>query len=322
MILTGRDPHLAAWRTLTLSKSIFQLGSAAVLAIVLLRFMIGFHFYQEGVSKLRGKDYSSAAMLASSKGPLAATFQAFIWDADGRARLDEEASKVQMDEFHDRVVGVFGFDDEQQKQAERALTIRRRQLDAFFEDNRQEIAEYFKNLQRVESYQQNKNRTDVPSLAGQIDEIRSDLAAQRGPWLADIDRIWNGLRWDLDQIAKQANPMAEVGLELPGRRPLDSVTIDSALPYFLSIVGVCLILGLLTRLASLAGAVFLGSVIAMQFPGTPGAAPTYYQAVELLAMLVLAATAAGRYFGLDFIIRALRVRCFPPKGATNHATHA
>jgi len=67
------------------------------------------------------------------------------------------------------------------------------------------------------------------------------------------------------------------------------------------------LLGLFTRFWAIVGSGFLLSVISSQWPGWPGAAPTYYQAVELFALLVLCATAAGRYAGLDFFIH-LRIR--------------
>ena len=65
---------------------------------------------------------------------------------------------------------------------------------------------------------------------------------------------------------------------------------------------VCLILGLFTRVVAVAAAAFLGSVIATQWPGAYDAAPVYYQSIEMLALLVLAAFGAGRYAGLDYFI--------------------
>jgi uncharacterized membrane protein YphA (DoxX/SURF4 family) len=66
-------------------------------------------------------------------------------------------------------------------------------------------------------------------------------------------------------------------------------------------VGILLMIGLLTPLASWAAALFLISVILSQMPGYPGAEPTYYQAIECLACITLACTDAGRYAGLDFL---------------------
>ena len=36
----------------------------------------------------------------------------------------------------------------------------------------------------------------------------------------------------------------------------------------------------------------------------------------MLALLVIAATGAGRFAGLDYIVEAVRLRLFPPKLAT------
>ena len=83
---------------------------------------------------------------------------------------------------------------------------------------------------------------------------------------------------------------------------MDTNTIDRIVPYFDALVGVLLILGLFTRLAALAGAGFLFSIILTQWPGSPGAEPVYYQTIEMLGMLFLAAVAAGQYAGLDFIL--------------------
>jgi uncharacterized membrane protein YphA (DoxX/SURF4 family) len=70
-------------------------------------------------------------------------------------------------------------------------------------------------------------------------------------------------------------------------------------------VGACLLLGIFTWLASLAGALFLLAVIATQPPWIPDAVATYNQIVEFAALLVLAGTGAGRWFGLDWITYAL-----------------
>jgi hypothetical protein len=48
-------------------------------------------------------------------------------------------------------------------------------------------------------------------------------------------------------------------------------------------------------------------------PGYPGTQPTYFQAVECLALLTLMATDAGRYAGLDFIPWAWWHRAKPRK---------
>ena len=84
-------------------------------------------------------------------------------------------------------------------------------------------------------------------------------------------------------------------------------------------VGICLLLGFFTRLASVAGAVFLLAVIATQPPWVADATPTIYQTVELAGLLVLAGTGAGRWLGLDFFTYALFSRSDPINHETRRA---
>jgi uncharacterized membrane protein YphA (DoxX/SURF4 family) len=88
-------------------------------------------------------------------------------------------------------------------------------------------------------------------------------------------------------------------------------------PWFDVTIGVCLILGLLTRAAAILGALFLASVCASQL--APGALPIYNQAIEMLALLALAAIGAGRFLGLDAICCGLKAICCPGK-KTGEAT--
>jgi uncharacterized membrane protein YphA (DoxX/SURF4 family) len=139
------------------------------------------------------------------------------------------------------------------------------------------------------------------------------------PWLKQIDAMWAGLERDLNEIATDEQARrGQLALSLPARMPpFDTVFIDQVIPTFDLIVGILLILGLFTRLTSLAGAGFLAMIIATQWPGAPGAIPAHYQIIEMAGLLVLAAVGAGRFAGLDFLLNALRVRCFPPKTETN-----
>ena len=60
----------------------------AFVALMLLRVMVGFHFYSEGVSKLKTNgDWTAAPFLRAAKGPLAPMFQTILDDEDGRWRL-------------------------------------------------------------------------------------------------------------------------------------------------------------------------------------------------------------------------------------------
>ncbi len=86
---------------------------------------------------------------------------------------------------------------------------------------------------------------------------------------------------------------------------MDTNMINAIVPYFDVAVGLCLLLGLLTPIAALATAVFLGSIFLSQFPPVTGPASSYYQLIECMACLVLAGTAAGRFAGLDYFLHLI-----------------
>jgi hypothetical protein len=99
----------------------------------------------------------------------------------------------------------------------------------------------------------------------------------------------------------------------------DSEMADRVVPWFDAAIGVCLILGLLTRPAAILGAIFLASICLSQWPLTPGAAPIYNQAIEMLALLVLAAVGAGRFLGLDYFLSCAYGACFGARRTPNAA---
>jgi len=86
---------------------------------------------------------------------------------------------------------------------------------------------------------------------------------------------------------------------------MDTSVIDSIVPYFDMLVGWCLLLGLFTPVAALAAAGFLGSVFLSQYPPLTGPTSSNYQLIECMACLVLAATGAGRFAGLDFFLHLI-----------------
>jgi uncharacterized membrane protein YphA (DoxX/SURF4 family) len=118
-------------------------------------------------------------------------------------------------------------------------------------------------------------------------------------YLADLRGVLTS-----DQQASAATaPAMETALTGPKQARLQRVSLGAAV---LTIgVGICLLLGLFTRIASLAGALFLASVIATQPPWLSTAEPTIYQTVEMAGLLVLAGTGAGRWLGLDYFFWAL-----------------
>lgn len=279
--------------------------------------VIGWHFFQEGADKLRSGKFSSVGFLSNAKGPLRPYYEGMIWDADGHYRLDKDQTLDAWHAYKDRAIDYYGFDEKQAKSADRLYARYAKQLEWFLASNAEDIDEYFLGLER-----RDKNRgvaaeqtddelakaramADVPSLRGQRTTIEGDLKKKRDGWLRTIDKMWNDFELDVAAIGdSDQQAKGKLALQRVGRRTVDSVTVDRIIPWFDTIIGGLLIVGLFTRLASLAGAAFLASVVLSQWPLAPDAGASIYQAIELFALLALAGTGAGRFAGLDFFIHA------------------
>jgi uncharacterized membrane protein YphA (DoxX/SURF4 family) len=131
------------------------------------------------------------------------------------------------------------------------------------------------------------------------------------PWAKNIEQIDANFADDVVAAANSAGATASES------RLRDAVAERSLLPWVdfcvtatVLTVGVLLFLGLLTPLAGVVGAGFLLSVMATQPPWVAGADTTYffYQLVEAIALLLLAAVGAGQWAGLDGLMLGLRRR--------------
>ncbi len=291
------------------------MGTLAIITLVALRLGIGWHFFQEGATKIPDPNWTAAHFFTGSKGPLKPLFETMVWDVDGKARLnyaktedgwpkiDLKKTREVWDKYRVTVGDHYGFDDQQAKAAEAVYKTWDRQLTWYFNEHHDKIIEYFQGLDRRDANRKDAALQGVESLRGQADKIEAELASARAPWLAQVAELWGGYDKALNAIATPEQlGQGSVRLSKPAVGLLDTNTIDRIVPYFDIIVGILLILGLFTRIAALAGAGFLFSIILTQWPGSPGALPTYYQTIEMLGMLLLAAMAAGQYAGLDYIL--------------------
>jgi uncharacterized membrane protein YphA (DoxX/SURF4 family) len=296
------------------SRSSFCISGLAAAAIVLLRVGIGVHFLAEGWTKLEHPKPFSGGFFGNAKGPLAPLYKNLVWDPDGVYRLDLEGTLTDWDTYRNKIVNHYGFDDKQQKAAADTLKRYEARLKQFQASKSETIEEYRLWLER-----RDKNATDparkLASLQTHDARIAGETRKLYGELIPTIDRLWKDLENDLNAIAteEQWSRHGRLAISKPGRTPIDSESMDRIVPWFDVAVGACLILGLLTRPAAILGALFLASVCASQWPLAPGAMPIYNQAIEMLALLALAAIGAGRFVGLDYFLGGLRNVCCPPK---------
>ncbi len=289
--------------TLGNMNSYARLGTLGILAIVALRICIGWHFYMEGATKVRGNDFSSVGFLNAAKGPLADKFQSLIWDHDGKIRLDQKRVLEIFKAGAEDASKHFAFTEEQTKElAKVSKQFSDKLNDEVYKPAADDIIKYTKGQERI-AKMEGAGLYHLESMQGQKDKIKSELATSVKPTLTKVEEVWNQYENRLNAIANptQLEAVGRYRLAKPGEGPLSTAAVDNIIPIFDMVIGILLIIGLLTPVASILAALFLLSVVLTQMPGYPGAAPTYFQAVEAIALVVLAATDAGRYAGLDFI---------------------
>ncbi len=202
--------------------------------------------------------------------------------------------------------------DDQQKSADAALYHRREQLADYLASEENAFADWQHELWRLGDWEAAPGGLDVPFQTGRNAEKRSETQATGAGWVASVRSIEDGLKRDLRSTLtaeQQSNPTfvaaASTALADPTEGKLRKMNV--AVTAVVVGVGVCLMLGLFTRLAAVAGIAFLLMVMAAQPPWVAGARTEFfwYQAVEIAALGVLLVSGAGRWAGLDFFLRAL-----------------
>ncbi len=279
-----------------------RLNWVAVALLVVLRLTIGWHFYKEGSVKVQ-EGFSSEGFMSAAKGPYADFFREMVPDSLGIVRLNADRMNLMFEKLASDAGNHYRFDENQSNLAKQRMEEAKARLKELYEGYKPTIAEYLQGYERHLAMKRDKVRDDVASLRSQRTEIDAKWVGLARPILADIDRVIAGYENDLDAIAsaEQRRAGGKLYLNLPSKGILPTRTVDKIIPIFDMSVGILLILGLLTPIAATLAGFFLVSVILTQYPGSEGAVPTYFQAVEAAACFFLAASDSGRYAGLDFI---------------------
>jgi uncharacterized membrane protein YphA (DoxX/SURF4 family) len=234
------------------------------------------------------------------------------------------AAQIEADRraLHQRFTSVAGLTDEQRSQAAAVFERRQSQLADYLAGEALDIQAYRHELWRLENWQEAPGADGVPYQEQRIAQKRAETGRTPLKWVAAVREFdqefaeeLHGLLTD-EQIAAAVGQQADLALTDPQETQLHWMNLAVA---GLTIgVGGCLLLGLFTRLAATAGALFLATVMATQPPWVAGVDVTlfYYQLVELAALIFLAAAAAGRVAGLDFILHGLWSKCRGAKGSS------
>jgi uncharacterized membrane protein YphA (DoxX/SURF4 family) len=286
---------------------------------------LGCHFLYEGVWKIEHrKEFTARPFLADAKGPAAPLFYAMLPDIDGRQRLavdvdDRGQQVVRGDAYRNAwkalqldVVARYRLDDDQKGEVE-AISARYLQaLQDYLTDNRDAIVGYFISLKQFDG-ERASGHDGSAYKKKRLWDRQQELRKEVDGWLTALDEMGKGYERDLWDVLKEDqqgrgpisggwNPLAWSRME----------QINFAVTFGLSAIGLCLMLGLCTRLAALGGGAFMFFVVLTQpsWPTIyPPAPPVVGHAllinkdfVEMVALFLLATTAAGRWGGLDYFI--------------------
>jgi uncharacterized membrane protein YphA (DoxX/SURF4 family) len=295
-------------------------------------------------------EFSAEPFLTGAKGPMSGLFYAMVDDINGRQRLrveeiekiDKEGKKTKLktvnsdalakrwDDLRQQFVdyckpGPLSDEDAQKRheELEKAAQLKcdehRKSAVKYLADNVDEIEVYFAALDR---YEQDPERSQGAPFQkerrwNKMQELRKDANG----WIAELqareETYKDALRGLLDDDSSLKawtpgswNPLRWTRLQ----------QINFAVTYGLTAIGLCLMLGFFTRLAALGGAGFMAFVVmtTWAWPGTyPPDPPVVGHAlliskdfIEMIALLLLASTVAGRWGGLDYFTHTLLIEPF------------
>jgi len=216
------------------------------------------------------------------------------------------------------VVSHYGLRDQKEARAKQFLDAHKAALKEYLAEHADEIVGHFVSLRQFQE-EQEAGGNDAPYYRKRAWDRQQELRREVNGWLRTMDGMGENLKsslWTVLDEEQQARPFLPASwnpFEWSRREQ-----INFAVTYGLAAIGLCLVLGLFTRLAALGGAAFMLFVILTQpswptiYPPAPAvvghALVVNKDFVEMVALLLVASSAAGRWGGLDFFLHHLIVR--------------
>ena len=303
-----------------------------ILLLVALRVATGWYFFESGRSKNLDRDFSSAGFLSQAKGPFAGLFKAplpdhhdfaltidipleerpkahppgsDLWKTDAQRPYGAwlEAILIDFGRTKEHIATHYSFDDAQDHQARRMFAYHEGRLRDYLAGSSEDLAAYRHELGRLLAWQQAKTSDAVPFEVERIATKQKELTAQAASFKAGVAAIERDFRSDLAELAT-SQQRAEQGLAADGGSSI-LTDFDRFITVTHFLIGACLVVGFFTRIAACGGALFLLLVIASQPPWIVGYSTIGYQIVMMLTCLLLMATGAGQWCGLDYFVRKI-----------------
>ncbi len=277
-----------------------QYTTLVILCLFALRMGAGWHFFKEGSKKLK-PDFTSKYFLQSAKGPFADTFLGMIPDRYGLERLNMARTMKEWKQYKTTIDSRLKLDENKKARSAKILDKRETQLEEWFSEYGADLEKHKLEVKRLEKAK-TEEISEVEFQQAWIISKEYELQNKPYPWLKDIEGMGKSLQSELLGLGDP-----KLAAKAPRLIEYKKTWVDHAVTWTTLGVGVLLLLGLFTRPAALVGAGFLCSVLLTQPFWAYGSelSYAYYQFVEVLALIVLAATGAGRFFGLDFFTEAI-----------------
>ena len=212
------------------------------------------------------------------------------------------------------IANFYRFSDEQKQSSAAVLSQYVDKLTALLAKDEEEIAAYRHELYRNQQMASQPGAAEIPYERARLARREQNPTGEPGisssgsaaEWRSDVESL--EAAWQRDVLALRSEEQVKLGQFVETKSDLKK--IDTAMTWLLIGGGGLLMVGLFTRLAAVALAVFLLMVIASQPPWMAGTVETYFQGVECVALLVLASSHVGRWAGLDFFVHHVLLRPF------------
>ncbi len=252
------------------------------------------------------------------------------------------------EDYFTRFAAHYGLDNEQQTAAREKLEHAEADFVEWLTSGSKPVVKTFptgtvdvteSNARRVDEYQEAVRKLrdtyakELPALGQDVEKARllqakADVARLRTALEADITEQTAAMRKALASVLTDAQRRLGV---VPEPEPNALLWwLDRVTAWFLFAVGATLLFGLFTRLSCVMMAGFLLTVYGVMpsipsLPVPPNQEGNYYyvskNVIEMLALLVLATTPSGRWFGVDALLHAAR-RAVTGKGGSPGANRS
>ncbi|MHA1600571.1 MAG: DoxX family protein, partial [Alphaproteobacteria bacterium] len=254
------------------------------------------------------------AYLQQSSGPLRPLFLKFVDDPDGLQRLTHEKALQRLDDRYAVLAEHYGLTDQQREEV-KASNKFKAHLGAIFADPdfKKQLDDYKKLLDEVKARER-----ALGGPAYNKERLVFDygkMARAREALLARVEAPQKQME---EFLVKRLTPEQMATPDGRGKGPAPKEKSQTAFSDFanmwaLTLVGVCLMLGLFTRLSALGG---VGLLCMYYFamppwpglPESPMAEGHYWivnkNLIEAIALLMIATSGVGRWAGLDAYLSA------------------